>query len=169
MKTMTAVKWIAKGVLLALTTVGCAEHEPMTELRVSSADFSVEEIEVLVEAADRWCAVSQDTCLPVSVVDHGTNVVRLRNLPSGWQAGSCAAMLHSSKGGRIEVAPDCALGIYDAMHEIGHALAMDSDHLDEPGCLMNGRERADTACVTDADAEFVCLRRGCSGAYAGTC
>lgn len=154
--------------LLAIAVLSaCAPHEPMTELRIST-EFSAEEIEVWAEATADWCAVSRDTCLPVSVVDRGANVVRLRSLPPGWQEGSCAAMLHSSGGSRIEVAPGCTLDGYDARHEIGHALAGDSDHLDEPGNVMNGRERFDARCITDTDAEFVCARRGCRDHH-GTC
>lgn len=152
---------------LGLVGMACAPYAPMTELRVDTAAFSETEIEALLDAAHEWCEVSRDTCLPVRLVDRDANVIRLRSLPREWQQGSCAATHHSTRGTRIEVAPDCELTANLAKHEIGHALAGPTDHLPEPGHTMSRSGRAN--CITDQDAEFVCSRRGCGGEYAGTC
>lgn len=151
---------------LGLVGMACAPYAPMTELRVDTAAFSATEIEALLDAAHEWCEVSRDTCLPVRLVDRDANVIRLRSLPREWQQGSCAATHHSTRGTRIEVAPDCELTANLAKHEIGHALAGDTDHLSGLG-VMSATELHH--CITDQDAEFVCSRRGCGEGYAGTC
>lgn len=147
-----------RAALACLLALGCASHEPMTELRIS-AEFPTADIATIVGAADDWCSVSDSTCLPVSVVDRDANVVLLSEHPKWWPEGACGKTLLSSEGSRIEFSPDCVVSPGLARHELGHALATELDHVE--GAHLMSATFPEDQCITRYDAEHVCARRGC--------
>lgn len=141
---------------------------PMNEVRISES-FTADEVALIETAVSRWCQVSEDTCLPVSVVDRHPNVVRLRETPSDWgRMSACASTYHGHNYMQIQFRPDCEITAPAMAHEMGHAMTGgEAGHFAEPGFIMSKRAELKT-CITERDAEYICSFVGC-GQWRGTC
>lgn len=148
-------RWATVAMLLS----GCLDYGTMTEVRISSA-LTDDEIAIVEGAVAEWCTVSEDTCFPVSVVDSGANVVRLRQRPGDWTGGCSAFTRYPNGTTRIELLPECTMRRSGMLHEIGHALGQ-PEHLPDPEHAMHGRPSVE--CLSQEDVEFVCAARGVDG------
>lgn len=140
----------------------------MNEVRISES-LAEDEIALIEQATSWWCQVSEETCLPVSVVDRYPNVVRLSKTPPDWGRDSaCASTYHGHNYMQIQFRPGCEITASAMAHEMGHAMTGgEAGHFTEPGHIMSPRDERKT-CITDRDADYICSFVGC-GQWRGTC
>ncbi len=136
-------------VFLVLMMTGC--NQRMTEV-VIDPNMSPERQERVIEAAEDWFAHVPEARIPIRIgQDAGTGFVTEEHcdLPAdhyGWNDQG-ANVIYLCKN----------ITAFDSQvirHELGHAMSIRSDHLNDTSAVMNNGECGVSA-ITEADANYL--------------
>lgn len=139
--------------LFALVAGGCG-FRAADEI-VISPEFTPEQQEEIVSAADEWCEVA-GACVPVSVGEPANIVVA----PADYCAGSGGARTNQgpTSDPTIEVCSK-KVGEYFrivVLHELGHFLSGNDEHLGDDTAMCSNNLCA-SGRVTDKDVDYVSM------------
>lgn len=138
--------------LFALVAGGCGFRT--AEEFIISPEFTPEQQEAIIAAADEWCEVA-GACVPVSVGEPANVVLGNQELCGEYGAGA-RTYYDPIKAPDIHI---CAEKVGDklftvALHEMGHTIAGSTEHT-EPGTVMCSTTECAADHITDSDIDYV--------------
>ena len=142
-------------VFLVLMMTGC---QRASEWRVPSGDSEL--IDAVSEASARWCQFGEDLCIPVVVTDDRPNIrVEKVQANCGGEHLRGSTFITPFEHPSIKLCPASlteSTHVDVLLHEMGHGMRADLDHIDQEGALMRKHiPPGEVRHITTADVEFV--------------